>query len=357
MIEHPQIELNFRLAPPTEAPVFLHPKISPLDQTLVGPFIYNAQGDLLAIHDNQIHHSSDQGQSWQACPIFDSDEFYIGDSRSLVCLQSGTLILSFANVGNMHFNWRRKTNSPTKNCFLHHYIVRSFDGGKTWQTPQRIQTGYAAATSTLIQLTTGEVVVSAQNMDYENARHYALSLTSLDEGETWQASNHLDIGGRGHHGGCYEGTLVELKSGRLWYCIRTNKDWFWNAYSDDQGLGWLETEVGLPASSSPAMLSRLSSGRIILIYNQLYPQSKNEFVRRSGQFSEVPASWMREELSVCFSDDDGQSWTNPVVIAQCKGAWLAYPMVFEVEPGVLWITTLQSELKVVLNEHDFICAS
>ncbi len=354
MIKHPDIKLHFRLAPPTESPVFLHPKVTPLQQPLLGPFVYNAQGTLVAIHENQAHLSSDQGQSWQACRIFSSDEFYIGDSRSLICLDSGVLILSFANVGNMHFNWRRKANAPTKNSFLYHYIVRSLDGGKTWLAPQRVQTGYAAASSTLIQLQSGEVVVAAQNLDYDNARHYALTLVSNDEGESWQASNRLDIGGRGHHAGCYEGTLLELQSGRLWYCIRTNHDWLWDAYSDDRGLSWLESQPGLSASSSPPMLKRLQSGRIVLLYNQLYAKGETHVGRRAGLFSEVAASWMREELSIRFSEDDGGSWTPPVVIAACKDAWLAYPMVFEAEPGVLWITTLQSELKVVLKEQDFI---
>jgi len=254
----------------------------------------------------------------------------------------------------MHFNWRRKTNAPTKNCSLSQYIVRSLDGGQTWQTPQKIQSGYAAATSSLIQLKTGEVVVSAQNLDYENARHYALSLVSKDEGQTWQASNRLDIGGRGHHGGCYEGTLIELKHGRIWYCIRTNKDWFWDAYSDNNGQTWLTTKPGLPASSSPAMLTRLQSGRIALVYNPLYPQGETTFARRAGQFSEVAASWMREELAIRFSENEGETWTKPMIIAACQGAWLAYPMVFEVEPGKLWVTTLQSELKLVLLEQDFL---
>ena len=354
MIEYPDIELNFRLAPQTAAPVFLHPNITPLQQTVLGPFVHNAANQLVAIHNNQAHLSDDLGQTWHACPIFNTDKFYIGDSRSLICLASGVLILSFANVGDMHFNWVRKTNKPTKNCSLAHYIVRSVDGGQTWQTPQQIQTGYAAATSTLIQLKTGEVVVSAQNLDYDNARHYALSLVSADEGKTWQASNRLDIGGRGHHGGCYEGTLIELNNGRLWYCIRTNQDWFWNAYSEDKGRSWLETKPGLKASSSPAMLSRLKSGRIALVYNPLYPEGKTEFARRAGQFSEVASSWMREELAIRFSDDDGISWSEPTVIARCAGSWLAYPMVFEFAPGTLWITTLQSELKVVLHEQDFV---
>lgn len=356
---HPEIHLNFRLTPKTSAPVRLLNTVLPLNQPVLGPFVYNASNQLVAIHNNQAYLSDNLGQTWQACPIFKTDNFYIGDSRSLICLTSGVLILSFANVGDMHFNWRAKTNAPTKNCALAHYIVRSFDGGVTWQAPQKIQAGYAAATSTLIQLKTGEVVVSAQNLDYDNARHFALSLVSHDEGQTWQASNRLDIGGRGHHGGCYEGTLIELKDGRLWYCIRTNQDWFWNAYSYDGGVTWSEIKPGLLASSSPAMLTRLKSGRISLVYNPLYPQGltaeeQAQYPRRAGQFSEVAASWMREELAIRFSDDEGRSWSEPVVIAQCSGAWLAYPMVFEVEPGRLWISTLQSELKVELFEHDFI---
>ena len=77
--------------------------------------------------------------------------------------------------------------------------------------------------------------------------------------------------------------------------------------------------------------------------------------------SEVPVSWQRNELSMMFSNDEGKSWTKPIVIAKNypqAGAWdmkkwLSYPMVFEVKPGVLWITSGFGALKIKMNERDF----
>ena len=62
----------------------------------------------------------------------------------------------------------------------------------------------------------------------------------------------------------------------------------------------------------------------------------------------------REELSLALSDDDGTTWTKPVVIAKQADKWLAYPYVFEVEPGRIWLTTMQGEVRVEFNESDFI---
>lgn len=216
-----------------------------------------------------------------------------------------------------------------------------------------IQTGYAAAATTIIQLSSGEIILSAQNLDYQEARHYSLTARSLDDGLSWQLSNKLDVGGRGHHGGCFEGTLVELKD-RVWLCIRTNLDYFWNAYSYDQGKTWTHLEPGMEASTSPSMLKRLQSGRILMVYNTLYPNGMFEYPRRSGLFSEVPASWHREELAIIFSEDEGLTWTQPYVIAKCSGAWLSYPYVFEVTAGRIWVTTMQSELRVDVDENRII---
>lgn len=357
MKQYDKIALNFKLAPKTDAPVFLHNKVSPLSLPFTGPIVRNVGGQLVGASGKVAYLSSDEGQSWQSYPVFLSENFSVDNSSSLICLASGILILSFVNTAEAHFKWHKKSNRPTKNTQLSHWMVRSLDGGKTWELPQKVQTGYAAATTTMIQLKSGEVVVSAQNLDYENARHYALSLVSDDEGASWKSSNRLDLGGRGHHDGCYEGTLVELDDQRVWYCIRTNKDWFWNAYSEDGGRTWIKTEPGLPASSSPAMLTRLKSGRIMLTYNPLYPEGESDFPRRAGLFSENAASWQREELAVRFSEDEGRSWSRPLVIARCKGAWLAYPFVSEVQPGRIWLTTMQSELKVTFWEEELLAAS
>ena len=62
----------------------------------------------------------------------------------------------------------------------------------------------------------------------------------------------------------------------------------------------------------------------------------------------------RLELSIKFSDDDGKTWTQPVVIARNAQGWLAYPYLFEAQPGELWITTMQGGLRVKLKEQDFV---
>ncbi len=81
-----------------------------------------------------------------------------------------------------------------------------------------------------------------------------------------------------------------------------------------------------------------------------------------SRFSEAAVVNHREELSICFSDDDGKSWTAPRIIAKNlqypnqdkMASWIAYPFVVEPAPGLLWITTMQGGLKISINESDFI---
>jgi hypothetical protein len=53
-----------------------------------------------------------------------------------------------------------------------------------------------------------------------------------------------------------------------------------------------------------------------------------------------------------FSDDDGKSWTDPVVIGQTEKD-ISYPYLFEVNPGEIWLTTWRGELKSKFFEKDF----
>ena len=72
------------------------------------------------------------------------------------------------------------------------------------------------------------------------------------------------------------------------------------------------------------------------------------------EWSEVPASNHRGELSVAFSDDDGKTWTTPVVIARQPGASLTYPYIYEREPGLLWLTTMQGGIRLKVRETDLL---
>ena len=113
----------------------------------------------------------------------------------------------------------------------------------------------------------------------------------------------------------------------------------------------------IDASSAPGYLLRLASGRLALVWNCLCPEGKTKVARRggSGQLSDVQASWQRDELSLAFSEDDGKTWTKPVVIARRTGGGLSYPYMFERRAGELWaITRFSFRVWLSLREKDFV---
>ena len=203
------------------------------------------------------------------------------------------------------------------------------------------------------------MVVPVQFYLRHPGRNALCTCSSTDDGATWRASNIIDLGGAGHHDGAFEPTLVELQDGRLWLLIRTNLDRFWEAYSDDGGCYWRVIQPSrIEASTSPGYLTRLASGRLVLLWNRLYPEGQDHFARRSWPYSEAEASWHREELSIAFSQDEGETWSDPpIVIAREKDTWIAYPYLYEPEPGLLWIFTAQGDLQVKSRETDLVIAA
>ena len=95
-----------------------------------------------------------------------------------------------------------------------------------------------------------------------------------------------------------------------------------------------------------------------MVWNRLFPEGKKEYRMRGGDgnLAEVPASWQREELSIMFSDDDGKTWSTPVLIARANKNQknFSYPYIFEAKPGELWVTTLHGGVRIKLNEKDFL---
>ena len=103
-------------------------------------------------------------------------------------------------------------------------------------------------------------------------------------------------------------------------------------------------------------MKRLASGRLALAWNRPYPEGESSYPLRGGdnEWAEVAVSNHRGELSLAFSDDDGQTWSTPVVLARQPGKSLAYPYIFEPTPGHLWITTMHGGVRIQLDEADFV---
>jgi hypothetical protein len=234
--------------------------------------------------------------------------------------------------------------------------VRSLDKGKTWEAPIKLHDEWSGCVRNMIQMRDGKVVFTAMRLLNRPGRHSVLSYSSTDQGASWKPSNVIDLGGNGHHGGATEATALELNDGRLWKLIRTNLGVFWEAFSED-GVYWREMgPTTIAASSSPGQLTRLASGRVLLLWNRPLPEGKTEYPLRGGdnEWSETPVSNHRGELSMAFTEDEGKTWSTPVVIARKPGTSLAYPYVFEYEPGVIWVTTMQGGVRLQFTEVDFL---
>jgi len=335
-------------------------KVEEIKSIKPGLFIRLADNSLLTITGNETYVSKDEGNTWSPFSLVaDTAKFDIS-AGALIRTSHNVIILSFVNLKEKaNWNWRKDIHD-SPGSILPTYAVRSLDGGKTWQDLQKLHDEWTGANRDTIETSNGSIVFTSMIMRHDPGHHTVLTYTSKDEGKTWTASNIIDLGGTGNHSGVMESTLAQLKDGRLWMLLRTNWGNFWQTFSDDDGLTWKEVgPTDIDASSSPGLLRRLQSGRLVLVWNQLFPEGKKEYPVRGGDgnLAEVPASWQREELSIMFSDNDGKTWSKPTVIAKVtkNDLQLSYPSIFEAKPGELWITTrFQGDLKIKLFEKDFL---
>lgn len=321
-----------------------------------------ADGSWLTVAGNTALVSSDHSGAWNARRAIRAD--LPMDAKPAAGVPSGHMMLLRTRHDVLVLVWRdpridqwdKVTRELGPKATGDVWTMRSLDGGQTWGDRHKLFTGVCGHPPiNLLQLRDGRIVVPVQYYASAPLRCVIRTYVSDDDGLTWRGGNILDLGGHGHHDGAFEPSLVELRDGRVWMLIRTNWDCFWEAFSDDGGLDWRTIRPSaIPASSSPPYLTRLSSGRLILFWNQLYPEGKTSYERRSGRYSEVPGSWQREELSVALSDDDGATWTPPRIVAREPGKWLAYSYVFEPEPGLIWLFSGQGKFAAQARETDLL---
>lgn len=326
-------------------------------------------GNIFTVSGSHAYVSSDEGKTWMARSIVDADKYGISSAE---CIQTSddVIIVAFMNTKERNWTWNNNLfDAP--GATLPTYVVRSTDGGQTWLEPQKLHDDWTGAIRSIIETKKGTVIFTSMKLLHNPGRHAVLTYASKDNGETWITSNILDASDtRGHHAGLMESTVVELNDGRIWHLIRTNWDYIYESFSNNEGLTWSAPgKTGFDASSSPHSILRLKSGRLILAWNRVYPEGKSYTPRYGGEadpnLSEVAASWMRYELSISFSDDDGKTWSTPRVIARYKdytqpegstdsSKWISYGHLFELNPGVIMITTESGGLRIKFNEDDFI---
>jgi hypothetical protein len=348
-------ELLWYRVPPKR---WVPPKCKAMPTAKPGPFVELSDGSLLTVEGNATLVSTDDGQTWsEPRPIYKGEGPGIPAVGPMLKTRNGVIVLVYMDLVDYKFKWDQATDNLDADLDV--WAICSLDEGQTWVDRQKILDGYCGSLQNMIQTKDGHIVVPVQDAVRGPVHHAQYVFVSADDGKTWTRSNLIDIGGHGDHDGGFEATVVELNDGRLWQLIRTNLDRFWSAYSDDHGYHWRVVEPSsIDASSSPGYFLRLASGRLVLAWNRLYPEglddaAKAVYPRRPpGRTHETATSWQRDELSIAFSNDDGKTWTTPVVIARKKGGNLSYPYIFEHKSGELWIRA--NAARVSLQEADFV---
>ena len=325
-----------------EGAPWIHPVCQRLGISRKGPFAILADQRLLTMDAHGLSASNDDGQTWtDFIPAAHGQDPTEPASCYLIMTPAGTLVMVYLDLlsSRRRFSWDAENGEPKPDCYLELCVVRSLDEGRTWTAPQRLLDGYNANFFGFIKTSGGRLVIVAEHLVSNPGRWVVCSLISDDDGQSWQRSNFIDLGGHGHHDGATEPTVVELSDGRLMMLIRTNLGFFWQAFSDDSGRYWRTIQPSeIDASSAPGYLVRLQSGRIALVWNRRNPSDRVwPLVNPTAQHNELPASWHREELSIAITADDGQTWSHPLTIAGLRGGQLSYPHVFERRAGELWV--------------------
>ncbi len=206
------------------------------------------------------------------------------------------------------------------------WAARSFDEGETWVDNQMIFRGYTGASNDAKVSTSGHLIVPFSYLVPDPGRLVSVCVVSGDGGATWQLGEAIDIGQHGDHAGALEPVVMELRDGRLWMLIRTNLGHFLQAFSEDNGLTWSEpTPTQIVSPSAPCHIIRLTSGRLAIIWNN---------------FGETSTDVRRSALSMALSEDEGRSWTEPVVCVRAleqEYPQVSYPFLYEANPGEMLV--------------------
>jgi len=327
----------------------------------IGQFVRLGDGSLLTVGENETFTSRDGGVTWSAprrmCPGTTKNK--PGAGGLLIRTRRGHLVYAYLDTSTFRWSWDEARREAADDARLDVWVIRSEDEGRTWQDKQRVFAGYCGALRDMIETTDGNLVLPVTRLLRNPSRHGICAYVSTDDGKNWVPSaDIIDLGGHGHHDGACEPTIVQLRDGHLWMLIRTTLGQFWSAFSSDGGRTWpIMRPSAIEASSAPGAMIRLASGRLVLAWNRLCSTQRTSYPRfgGDGQIALRPFSGHRQELSIAFSEDDGATWSPPQVIIRKQDYGIAYPYLFELEPGRIWLSTQYCyKMALTFAERDFV---
>ncbi len=194
----------------------------------------------------------------------------------------------------------------------------------TWTPPRRISNGIMMNKPTV--LANGEWVFPvacwshlAKDQFVELAgERFPNALVTSDQGATFELRTGPDVAERT----CDEQMFVETKDRGLWCLVRTSYG-IGEAFSQDFGKTWSAgKDTGLFSPNARFFISRLASGRLLL-------------VRHEKPADAEPGYKLRSHLTAYLSDDEGKTWTGGLLLDERVG--VSYPDGFQTPDGRIYI--------------------
>jgi hypothetical protein len=231
--------------------------------------------------------STDGGLTWTApVTIADSDA---DDRNPAFGYHDGALICAY----HIQRNYDADGQYGSFGKPLDTMLTRSFDGGRTWETPYLLSyapINGASPYGKIVALPDGTLLLPIYDWpreeDEEGAGHTfsANILRSHDNGATWDDPSL--IAGKFNETG-----LVLLPDGKLVAAIRTGfpgvPDHVWLTTSDDAGYTWADPWQVTEHNEHPADLTLLSDGSVLMVYGRRHePFGVRGKVLRGGEWSD-----------------------------------------------------------------------
>ena len=286
----------------------------------------------------ELIRSQDEGLTWSTpqvildTPIDDRDAGITETAKGTLLVTTFTSLVYQKQKNYATDLWQaaeRATTQEQRESLLGAYMLRSTDSGLTWSTPYRV-----AVTSPhgVIQLKDGRLLYPGKK--YPDPSGEIGILESKDDGLKWRwlatipsrpgdsADNYHEL-----HG-------VEAASGHLIVHIRNhnkaNPQETLQTESDDGGKTWsIPHPIGV--WGLPSHLLRLKNNTLVMSYGY----------RRSPRGNHIRTS-----------KDNGQTWSEPIVLSDDGTSDLGYPSTVELKSGellTLWYEVLKAGTPAVLR--------
>lgn len=258
--------------------------------------------------------SFDGGRTWELPQEVYNSELDDRDSN-LAILPDGTIVLTwFTSIAweyYIHPEWKPRVERVTQRMreeLLGTWLLRSFDGGHTWETtPHRVPTGAHAGPTVL---SNGSLIYLGEIKTGDECE--MASFISTDKGISWRKAGivpfpkNIELN---------ENHVMEVSPGRLIALFREETEgYLYQSNSEDYGVTWSPV-VRLPVWGYPPYLLLLQSGVLLCLYGH----------RREP--------W---SIRAVLSYDYGRTWDVDNIITIY--GWrdkpdMGYPVAVELEPG------------------------